>query len=210
MYPSKRGFLYDKIGIAWNLLAARFCFREDQKNPKQISPMNFIRPANFVPVLFIGDSIIRFLNNMFENVHVISLSGGKLLDCYHSLVQFLEHANFFVVIFHSGTNDINKTMKPENIQMQNAERDLHFVMSSISNLQRLYKFSCIFSGCLYTSNETINLRVDRLNEIIKDECKKLKFLFVDNSNISSTGLRDVVHLNITGETDFVKNFNGLL
>lgn len=206
LYPSKKGFLSDKKGLQWNLLAASFC--SDRVHKK--FEIDMLPHKNFVPVLIIGDSIIKFLSNTDKNVHVISISGGKLLDCYFSLVEFLQHSTSFVVIFHCGTNDVNKSAKPASVQLENAMRDLNKMFHLVSELQKVKKFAFIFSGCVCTKNDVINLRIDKLNNIIKELCKKGRHLYIDQSNISSSDLRDVVHLNESGQLIFVRNLSGFL
>ncbi|CAC5380818.1 unnamed protein product [Mytilus coruscus] len=206
LYPSKKGFLSDKKGLQWNMLAASFCFdRVHEKIENKLLPQK-----NFVPFLIIGDSIIKCLSNTNKNVNVISISGGKLLDGYFSLVEFLKHSTSFVVMFHCGTNNINKSAKPETAQLENAVRDLNIFFLLISELQKVKKFAFIFSGCVYTKNEVINLRINKLNTILEELCKKGKHLYIDQSNISSSDLRDVVHFNESGLLLFVRNLSGFL
>jgi hypothetical protein len=60
---------------------------------------NFSCPKDFIPVLFIGDSMILFLTGVFNNVHVVSVSGTKLLSIFHCLVECFKMftVNTFIV-----------------------------------------------------------------------------------------------------------------
>lgn len=150
------------------------------------------------------------MSNTNENVNVISISGGKLLDCYFSSVEFLKHSISFIVISHCGTNNVNKSAKPETAQLANAVRDLDNIFQLIPELQKVKQFAFIFSSCVYTKNEVINLRINKLNNILKELCKKGKHVYIDQSNISSSDLSDVVHFNESVQLLFVRNLGGFL
>lgn len=90
--------------------------------------------------------MIRFLTGVFNNVHVVSVSGGKLLSIFHCLVECFKMFHTFVVILHAGTNDVNKC----NSQMQliKAKQDCSYIFESIARLRQTHRFSFVFSGCI--------------------------------------------------------------
>ncbi|CAG2209076.1 unnamed protein product [Mytilus edulis] len=140
LYPSKKGFLPDKRGLQCNLCAAKFSFIGDNNTcADKYSKIISTNPQKFIPVLFIGDSIIRFLTDVYDNVHVVSNGGAKLMDSFHCLIRLIDILDVFVVIFHSGTNDLNKHFKPGDIQLKNAKK----IYSMFSVLYVIYKQSMI-------------------------------------------------------------------
>ena len=79
--------------------------------------------------------MVRFLDVRFKNALVISISGGKIIDCYNTLISVLKQTNTFVVIFHGGTNNVNKTYYPADTQLKTAICDLEQIMQSTIQLK---------------------------------------------------------------------------
>ena len=208
LYPTKKGYQWDKLGLPWNLMAAKFDFSTYEG--KFIQLHRVTRPINLTPTLFLGDSMIRFITNLYEDTHVISVGGAKLLDSLDCLTTEIQGRNTFVVLFHSGTNNVNKTYYPEDAQIRKAKQSLGEMESIIPRLQSRYAFSFVYSGCIYTRSTVINKRIDMLNEAIRLMCSRCSFTFIDHSNISSDMLRDEVHLNKHGENVMLQNLRGLL
>ena len=73
--------------------------------------------------------MIRFLSGVFNNVHVVSVSGAKLMSTFQCLVECFKLFQTFVVILHAGTNDMNKCSKPR--QMQSRQRRIFQVFSKV-------------------------------------------------------------------------------
>ncbi|XP_071175761.1 uncharacterized protein [Mytilus edulis] len=211
LYPSKKGFLPDKRGLQCNLCAAKFSFIGNNNTcADKYSKIISTNPQKFIPVLFIGDSIIRFLTDVYDNVHVVSNGGAKLMDSFHCLIRLIDILDVFVVIFHSGTNDLNKHFKPGDIQLKNAKKDIQYVFISIRDLQTKHDIAFVFSGCIKTCNDVVNFRINDFNTHSKELCRRFNFFFIDNSNISKRGLVDSVHLNETGRNMFIQNLNGFM
>ena len=110
----------------------------------------------------------------------------------------------FVVIFHSGTNNINKTYLPEESLMTRASISLDEMTTSLSR----FSFAFICSGC--TRSYIINKRVDTLNKQMKRMYDFLSCKFIDNSNITVDMLKDDLHLNSVEEEQLRSNLRGLL
>ena len=66
-YPSKHGFLSDKRGLPWNLLCASFTGKRSDFH------MHKSPPPSYVPVLLVGDSMVRFLQGHSNTTHVVSV-----------------------------------------------------------------------------------------------------------------------------------------
>lgn len=124
LYPSKKGYIVDKHGLQFDLYAARFTENSCKANSMSVSMMEEIRPFNFVPSIFIGDSMIRFLTDNNINLKVCSVGGAKFLDMIPLLVDQLNTFSTFVVVLHVGTNNVNKVFVPEASQLDKAKRDL--------------------------------------------------------------------------------------
>ena len=154
--------------------------------------------------------MIRFIK--FEDTCVVSVGGGgaKLLDSLGTLVTELRKWNVFVVIFHTGTNNVNKTYLPEESQMARAVNGLQEIENTLIHLQAKFGFAFVFSGCVYTRSFVVNKRIDKLNDLVRSMCKKYGHTFVDNSNISPCMLQDQVHLNEIGQKALLDNLKGLL
>lgn len=212
LYPSKRGFVKDKLGLKCNILAARFApghadrFLHADGVPNTV----FIRPSNHAPVLILSDSMLRFLDGRFEGVRVVSLGGATLANITNILQSEVLEAQAFVVIIHAGTNNINKAFSLEHESLEEANKSLHSMCVSLKRLQKLDAFIVVISSCIYTQSTYINGRVDKFNSWMKQECDQFDFHFLDNSNINSTQLRDFVHLNYVGEELLVGNLQKFL
>ena len=112
LFPSKTGFKPDNQGLKWTLVAARISFKSHKSDLPAFSAVSFRSPSRFTPVLIISDSMLRFLENINSHVRVQSVGGAKLLDTLTILTTALEETSVFLVLIHSGTNDINKVTKP--------------------------------------------------------------------------------------------------
>ena len=210
LYPTKKGYQKDKRGLQWTLMAANFQFPKSAPVSHICSHLSGRRPANHVPVLFVGDSMIRFMTGMYEDTHVISIGGAKLLDSLECLRLELSRLDVFLVIFHAGTNNVNKAYYPEASQLDKASQSLVQLEKSVLELQKKHRFGFVFSSCIYTRSRLINKRIDTLNALIKQLCNRCSFKYIDNSNISPDLLKDQVHLSTPGEKTFLGNLSELL
>ena len=84
------------------------------------------------------------------------------------------------------------------------------LFEELNKLQRGYSFAVGISGCIYTRSESINKKVDVMNDLMRKEASKYHFHFIDNTNIRPSQLRDFVHLNRDGENVMRKNLKGLI
>ena len=159
----------------------------------------------FSPCIIIGDSMVRFLSHMYESVVVYAIGGSKLGDLSDMLNYVFSSYNTFLIIIHLGTNNVNKIHYPGGCQLDKAKCDLEQAIKVISLFQDVYKFSVVYSGCIKTNSIVVNDRIKTLNSWILQECKKKKFMFIDNSNISCQELSDFVHLNTFGQKALIDN-----
>ena len=146
----------------------------------------------------------------FLDIAVVSRGGAKIFEVLDLLKSELETRTVFVVVFHIGTNDVNKVYYPETQQLVKAKYDLDFLFIELRKLQVVFNFAVVFSGCIYTKSKVINKRIDLLNEHIMLCCKQSKYHFIGHSNISEVCLKDQVHLNKSGEYLYKENLRGLL
>ena len=210
LYPTKKGYQKDKFGLPWTLMAANFKFPTNPSPSHTCFGSLHRRPINHVPMLLVGDSMIRFLTDSHKDTRVVSVGGAKLLDALECLKCELDQVTVFVVVFHAGTNKVNKTYYPEASQMNRANQSLVQLDKSVLELQMKHRFSFVSSGCIYTRSVLVNKRIDTLNKSIRRLCEKCSFKYMDNSNISPDMLKDQVHLSAAGEKVLLQNLSDLI
>lgn len=209
LYPSRKGYISDKVGLKWDLLAARFS--AVPSSPSRISLLSQSASPNFTPVLLLGDSMVRFIQGQHQHVYVVFIGGARLHDFSHEfLCHHILSTKPCLVLIHIGTNDINKSTLPIEVSLQYISKGTCNMFQSLSNLQDKYSFAVGISGCIYTKSGDINKKVDVLNSLFRSKVNEFKFRYIDNSNIHSSHLRDFVHLNSDGETVFKQNLKGLI
>ena len=203
LYPSKSGYLADKVGLPWNLMCARF----NPSVPSQIAfDIETVRPTCFTPVLLIGDSIVRFMTQRCTDTQVLSVGGAKILDSYMTLRTALNDYSPQLIILHSGTNNINKSYSDLSTAIDCSK----FVLERIKCLQAVHRFVVVISACLRLRENTLLHRVELLNAAIRTQCKIHGFIFVLHDNFTADDFRDDVHLNIRGQEKLLKNFKGFV
>ena len=111
-----------------------------------------------------------------------------------------------LVIFHSGTNNINKYHK----QLSDAVYCMEYVFSQLKCLQDQKCFAVLVSACVRVRDHSLNDKIDIFNKRAKELCMRYRFRFVWHDNILSDDLRDAVHLNSRGELKFTQNLWGYL
>jgi hypothetical protein len=180
MFPSRKGYINDKFGLEFDMLAARFDF---SVGLKVLIPFNRYfkdkKQQEFKPVLFVGDSMIRFLTNVRNHVNVISLGGVKILHVLHVIETQLAECFIFVLVIHVGTNSVNKIHIPEKSQLSKAKQDLDVLFAQIRKLQNQHRFAVVFSGCVYTKSQIIKPGIHDTSFASKSPFKFLEFKFFD-------------------------------
>ena len=87
LYPSKKGFLKDKVGLQWDMLAARFEFVPPLNGVCEHSVMRYqFHDGMFRPVVVLGDSMVRLLEGSTDNALVVSVGGAKVHDFTYSFL----------------------------------------------------------------------------------------------------------------------------
>ncbi|MEW8546097.1 MAG: hypothetical protein AB2693_21460 [Candidatus Thiodiazotropha sp.] len=212
LYPSKKGYLQDKKGLQCNLLAARFSAGKVTLGPGGYQLHKPVKDAGVrTPVLLIGDSMVRFLRGENEFLEVLSIGGARFIDLsYPFLLEKVHRANPYLLLLHVGTNDVNKKQVSDVQVDSNIQKVVRRVLVDLTVLQHRFSFAVGISGCICTRSSYINERVCRLNRLLNREAKRLRFHFVDNSNIDRSQLKDFVHLNSQGEASLKRNLKGLL
>ena len=124
LYPTKkdiRKISWVYPGLCW--LRIFYFLTREQPHTKS-RHLRLVRPVNHMPTLLVGNSMVRFMTNLHEGTHVVSVGGAKLLDSLECLKSQLHLWDVFVVVFHSGTNNVNKTYYPEDSQISMASQSL--------------------------------------------------------------------------------------
>ena len=207
LYPSKSGFLSDKKGLPWDLMCARYkgTFGMAIRNVST----HTMWEDTFSPVVVVGDSMVRFLqlkHRECKEVSVYSVGGATLLDSLQTVREAVNFHSTHLVIFHSGTNNINKYHK----QLSDAVYCMEYVFSQLKCLQDQKCFAVLVSACVRVRDHSLNDKIDIFNKRAKELCMRYRFRFVWHDNILSDDLRDAVHLNSRGELKFTQNLWGYL
>ena len=203
-YPSKHGFISDKRGLPWNLLCASFTGEHRDINvPKYPLP-------SYVPVIIVGDSMVRFLQGYSGTTNVISVGGATLLDSLETVKRVLSQFDTSLLIFHSGTNNISRLVTKDDDRLMEIKECMSFVLCNLKNLQKNRHFAVIISACIYVGNAIASENIRKLNAFTASQCQTHHFRFVKHDNITGSDLRDYVHLNGSGEEKFISNLDGYL
>jgi len=159
-------------------------------------------------IVVAGDSMVKFfkgweLSNAERNVSVKSFSGATVED----MSDFLKPTSRKQpdkLIIHAGTNDLRRSNPTE-------------VANRIIELAEKFKKDCNHTEVAISSIVTrcdgkdVAEKVNETNIILKSNCKKHNFSFVDNSNISRQHLNSRgLHLNREGTSVLQANILSLL
>ena len=156
-----------------------------------------------------------FLEGSTDNALVVSVGGAKAHDfTYSFMCQHIFAAHPCVVLIQVGTNNVNKAVLNDGgtttTTTEYASKSILKVFKELNKLQGGYSFVHGISGCVNTRSESINKKVDVINDLMRQEASKYHFHFKDNTNIRPSQLRDYVHLNVNGENILCKNLKGLI
>ena len=211
-YPSKRGYVSDKIGLPFNIWAVRFLGQGESQALGELTFGKFMYmscPASNRSMRFlgVGDSMIRFLSRsvFFSSPMstIKSLGGALVHEVNHLLKCGLEEIRPGLIFVHTGVNNLSKNYlyKSEFQQIQSTLFEMGALENTISQYTETFSgVQVIFSSVTATKDGDINARALIINEQIKECCARRRWHFMDNNDIDVTHLRDTVHLNSVGET----------
>lgn len=159
-------------------------------------------------VVVAGDSIIKYvkgweLSNAEQNVSVKSFSGATVDDMVDFLKPTIRKRPDKLVI-HAGTNDV-RSSNPKTI----ADK----VIELAENFKE--KSSCteiiISSLVIRCDSEDLAKKVKDTNKLLKLNCDRKHYMFLDNANINRTHLNQRgLHLNHEGSARLQRNIASTL
>lgn len=159
-------------------------------------------------VVVAGDSIIKYvkgweLSNDEQIVSVKSFSGATVDDMGDFLKPSIRKRPDKLII-HAGTNDV-RSSSPTTIAKKVTELAEQFKKES-SNTRII-----ISSLVTRSDNQDLARKVNDTNNIIKSNCCKKNWVFLDNSNINRSHLNyRGLHLNHEGSALLQDNFKNIL
>ena len=171
LYPSKSGYVPDKIGLPCHLAVARFTNEDINLGEKNLhDTMSTFLKYDFPChpfTLVLGDSIIRFLEEAkFHHSKISAISGGTFRDIQLKLQSWLDILTPKIVFLHVGTYNINKLHLCEKWQVDTAETQLASLVSTLEKFQACQHFLVIFSAVLHTNSSVLNTRVEHVNSLL--------------------------------------------
>jgi hypothetical protein len=148
MFPSRKGYINDKFGLEFDMLAARFDFSVGLKVPvpfnryfkdkkkQEFKPVPPLKPTMVMHTAYLKTKVNQFGTGIKcgkirvqlicsrNHVNVISLGGVKILHVLHVIETQLVECFIFVLVIHVGTNSVNRIHIPEKSQLSKAKQDL--------------------------------------------------------------------------------------
>ena len=176
LYPLKSGYVQDKVGLPCHLAVARFT--NEDINFKRVEYTRHHVNGSEVPYEFLchpftlvfGEFHYTFLEEAnFHHSKISAVSGGTFRDIEFKLQSWLDILTPKIVFLHVGINNINKLHLFEKWQ---AETQLASLVSILEEFQARQHFLVIFSAVLHTNSSVLNTRVEHVNSLLKNICKK--------------------------------------
>ena len=156
-----------------------------------------------------GDSHIRRIKrNLFSNSlcegkpHLNGFSGASIKRLDHFITPTLVDDRPDIVIIHIGSNDITHNTVDQI--------DVKDIMNRIVNIGK----KCLFCGVKEVIISSIFIKkrfkltriIRKVNDLLRDECKRDNFQFIRNDNTTAEVLcRDGLHLNSDSTYIFASN-----
>ncbi|KAK6168150.1 hypothetical protein SNE40_022033 [Patella caerulea] len=196
MYPSKKGFFHDKIGIPWNLWGFRI---NTSYNSGHVDMWRI--PERHFSVVILGDSIIKRLQERV-NAKVLCIPGGKINDIEHNLTGLLNYSSCIYLFIHVGINDIMDK------RTRHSEYNLKVSLRKLANKLNIAGEVTVFlSQVVKTSDITLNRQVTIFNEHLASlAAENHHWELISNDNIVTSDLADGLHLRDSGLSKLITNF----
>lgn len=233
LYPRKKGFLPDTLGLPWALIAARVfpdkkILTEGSGGPKKEGADSLepaldtqrirtpaVNQANLGVVL--GDSMVRFLSlPTWESRHsaqVISIGGATVARITQVLQVKLRKGfpGWGTIILHAGTNNVNKPEHKTAQAIRSCKTKMDQLADLVTEIQREQPdLQVVVSGVIITASANITPRVAEINNYWGQLATRHCWTFVPNDNISRADLKDEVHLSTTGQQKLWGNIERFL
>ena len=162
------------------------------------------KPKN---VVIFTDSMLKSLRmnefNKYLNggiAHLKSFPGSKAKQMDHHVIPTLEEHQYDAAVIHVGINDLLKSRT--NINVSEITMDI----INITLRCRSHNIATIFISSIVYSTKVSHTIIQKLNELLLNECTKYDFHLVDNGAVSKENLwKDGVHLVESGKVIIANN-----
>ena len=162
------------------------------------------KPKN---VVIFTDSMLKSLRMKEFNknlnggiAHLKPFPGSKAKQMDHHVIPILEEHQYDAAVIHVGINDLLKSRT--NINVSEIAEDI----INIALRCRSHNIATIFISSIVYSTKVSHTIIQKLNELLLNECTKYDFHLVDNRAVSSENLwKDGVHLVESGKVIIANN-----
>lgn len=217
LYPTRKGYQEDKIGLSHSLWAVRLSPTSSQsENPYSMCLLGGrlgAKQGSTERLLIVSDSMLGFLltSDMGRDplVHVFAVSGGCLVGVLEQLCRLVRRVRPRLVVVHAGVNDLQARGKSEFDMMSGFESAARRLSHS-GALRDSSSRKVVVSSIVCTKRSLVNARVEYANTVLRRLAEKCNWAYLDNSMIGPSDLRDGLHLNRAGERKFKANLMGVI
>ena len=196
-YPSSQGFQDALLPVPFGLSAFRCRF---PSVPAPVPPP----PAPPVRVLFLGDSVVRALQELVWpsplRVWVYAFSGAPLRRIVERGISLSDRVSCDVLVLHGGVNGASSAG-------ESFESNFRVDCSHASRVVPVCfpgRRVLVSTACVSRSVE-LNSRVLVVNRLLRDLASSAAWTVVSNDNIRPADLVDDVHLNAAGTARLFSN-----
>ena len=120
-YPSKGGFVPDRRGIPWDLLAISWKHQMVDPPSPLYATQRCVEYSTSVTILIIGDSIIRHVRGPGgvtpRNMVILSIAGATIQSLQRQFELQIPSVRPRLVVVHVGTNNVNKDQTPSELRV---------------------------------------------------------------------------------------------
>ena len=132
--------------------------------------------------------------------HLKPFPGSKAKQMDHHVIPILEQHQYDAAVIHVGINDLLK--RRTNINASQIAKDI----INIALRCRSHNIAIIFISSIVYSTKVSHTIIQKLNELLLNECTKYDFHLVDNGAVSKVNLwKDGVHLVESGKAVIANN-----
>ena len=198
-----------------NVVTSNFPENDDPANYRKVKTVPEKRPFNKTQnrnITIVGDSLIRSIRREEINeeatrfglkdvtIEVCKFPAGTVrqIDHYAKINIWDNEADGLIV--HAGTNSLRPSLKLSD------EKIAEDIIKIGKEAQRDGVRKVLISSLIFRKSRFFNTRISNINKILYDLCHQNGFIFIDNTNIDSSYLKDGLHLNFDGNDLLKQNF----
>ena len=142
--------------------------------------------------MVVGDSLVKYvrreeLSSKKNNVKVITHPGSTTEDML-DYIKSIARRKLDTLIIHSGTNDLTNGV--------NTRKKVRKLVKVVREIDESEKIEIGFSNVIYLKGKDLEDERNEVNVKLKKYCEGKGFVFIENDNISKSGLNNSkLHLN---------------